>query len=445
MPVSGANPLFRLTVCWVALTACASAIAQAGPGPTWITNSSVKVQQIIGEQGTNNGTDSYATDTDRETGLPLLNQTYTRYEVGGTDLGYSFENGNNQLIFLFGDTLYFAGGDVMAWSSTTAAGNGLLLNFFTNRDGSTLLVQPTHVDMGAFNVPDAGISLAGNTYVVCKTGHKTSTLDTNDFSVLTRFVETNNTFIPGRIISQLTNGGHFLEMSLNQVAAGFGSQEPMVYMWGAGKFRGSDIYLATMPTSGFESGVGTLYFTGLTNGQPTWSSVETNAMPVVVDNPTNGPAWPNDFPTVGNVSVTYSPDLGLWLMTYDGGRQKESKTGVYFCYASEPWGPWSTPQLIFNAKRDGGSGYFMRNTTNSLPPGPAGPTIGVADPATTAGGSYAPYMIERFTQVASNTLTIYYTMSTWNPYTVVLMKSQFNITPSALSGLNWVATWAQAR
>ena len=44
----------------------------------------------------------------------------------------------------------------MAWSSTTAPGNGLLLHFFTNRDGSTLLVQPANVDMGPFNVPDAG-------------------------------------------------------------------------------------------------------------------------------------------------------------------------------------------------------------------------------------------------------------------------------------------------
>jgi hypothetical protein len=24
-------------------------------------------------------------------------------------------------------------------------------------------------------------------------------------------------------------------------------------------------------------------------------------VPVVVDNPTNGPAWPNDYPSVGNV------------------------------------------------------------------------------------------------------------------------------------------------
>ncbi len=45
----------------------------------------------------------------------------------------------------------------------------------------------------------------------------------------------------------------------------------------------------------------------------------------------------------------------------------------------------------------------------------------------TRGGAYAPNMIERFTTVSGNTLTIYYTMSTWNPYTIVKMRSQFTI------------------
>ncbi len=36
-------------------------------------------------------------------------------------------------------------------------------------------------------------------------------------------------------------------------------------------------------------------------------------------------------------------------------------------------------------------------------------------------------MIERFTEVDGNTLKIYYTMSTWNPYTVVKMESDFAI------------------
>lgn len=62
-------------------------------------------------------------------------------------------------------------------------------------------------------------------------------------------------------------------------------------------------------------------------------------------------------------------------------------------------------------------------------------------PTNTPGGAYAPYLIGRFTQVAGNSLTLYYTLSTWNPYTVVLMKSQFTITPAQGAGQNWVATW----
>jgi hypothetical protein len=36
-------------------------------------------------------------------------------------------------------------------------------------------------------------------------------------------------------------------------------------------------------------------------------------------------------------------------------------------------------------------------------------------------------MIERFTRVNGNTLSIYYTISTWNPYTTVEMRSDFAI------------------
>jgi len=73
----------------------------------------------------------------------------------------------------------------------------------------------------------------------------------------------------------------------------------------------SDIFLCMTPTANFVSGAGTLYFTGLTNGQPTWSSAESNCEPVVQDNPTNGPPWPNDSATAGSVSVIYATNLGL--------------------------------------------------------------------------------------------------------------------------------------
>lgn len=45
----------------------------------------------------------------------------------------------------------------------------------------------------------------------------------------------------------------------------------------------------------------------------------------------------------------------------------------------------------------------------------------------TPGGEYPPFLIERFTRVVGNALKIYYMMSTWNPYTVVKMRSTFTI------------------
>jgi len=115
-------------------------------------------------------------------------------------------------------------------------------------------------------------------------------------------------------------------------------------------------------------------------------------------------------------------------MTFDGGRQSAATRGVYFTYAKEPWGPWATPQVIFNAARDNALGVFIHNASAVPSDGLTGPTIGPNDPVTTSGAAYAPSIIERFTRVAGSTLKIYYLLSTWNPYTVVKMRSEFSIT-----------------
>jgi len=275
--------------------------------------------------------------------------------------------------------------------------------------------------MAGDNVPNAGISLSDGLYLVVNAGadHSMGDIHANAFSLLVRFDESAKTFTTGRTVSSMPSG-HFVYTALRASGAD-------VYMFGTGKYRGSDIYLSKTPASGFWTGTGTQYFVGRVNGQPTWTTSEASAVPIIQDNPLNGPAWPNDNPTVGNLSVVYSSDLGMWLMTYDGGRQSPATRGMYFTYAKDPWGPWAAPLLVFNSARDPGYGVFIHNP-NAVPgDGLIGPTIGNNDPTTTSGALYAPSLIERFTRVSGNTLRIYWLVSTWNPYTVVKMRSEFTI------------------
>jgi hypothetical protein len=443
MPFSGLIRAWMLA--FAAMAVCSPAVAQTPNAPVslvWITNSSVKLEQIIGDvdwaalaHGTN---------------LPTASRTATRFHILGNGLGYSFED-NGKLIFLFGDTISedqtninYHAADPLAWSTNTDGETPLVLNFFTNAPPSkfvSIFVQPSGIKMGPFDVPNSGISLSNRVFLVCNTGSDGNLPNpqTNDFSELVTFNETNlpfstNTFVTNRVVSMLNTNydpnsplqGHFINTSMHE----YGTN---VMMFGTGEYRSGDVFLCMIPTANFATGDGTLYFAGLTNGQPDWSNAESNCVPVVQDNPTNGPAWPNDSGTAGNVSVTHPPALGLWLMTYDGGRSGDSRTnhttGVYFSYASQPWGPWSKPQLIFNKLRDGGSGVFIHDPGLPYDDRLDGPVIGFNDPYTIPGGDFAPIMIERFTRITNSTLFIYYTMSTWNPYTVVKMRSAFTIVP----------------
>ena len=394
--------------------------ALATPPPvvlTYVPGSTAKVEQLLGDC-------DWPDLEQRKVCTPTASQTLTRFDILGIDLGYSFESALG-LVFLFGDTIgqktLYKAGDTIALSTSTDPNSPLLLNFLTKSDGSTFLVQPPGIAMGADDVPASGISLNGQIYIVCSTGSDTSLSNPHlhDQSVLTRFDAAAKTFTTGRTISTIP-GGHFINVAIHESGAD-------VFIFGLGDYRATDVYLSTVPANGFESGLGTRYFAGLVNGLPTWTGEEAGATPVLLDNPLLN--LPPDPPTIGNISVIWSADLGLWLMTYDGGRQSGASNGVYFSSAPAPWGPWSAPQLIFNAIRDHALGVFIHDP-NSVPDDLLdGPTINpVANPpATTRGGDYAPFLIERFTRVSSDSLTISYTLSTWNPYTVVRMRSQFRV------------------
>ena len=93
-------------------------------------------------------------------------------------------------------------------------------------------------------------------------------------------------------------------------------------------------------------------------------------------------------------------------------------------------GSWSAPQTIFNAKRDAGLCHFIHRAVNAENPtgcDELSPPLREAQ----SGGNYAPYIMARFTagDEARGTSTIYYAMTTWNPYGQVIMKAMIARVP----------------
>ena len=372
------------------------------PALHYVAGSTVKVQQLLGEE-------------DKQLHQLTLSRTVSRYGIEGTDLGSSFEH-EARVYFLFGDTVgrLRRALDTIATTDADDPERGVRLDFLMS-GGDYLTIQPPGISMGAFEVPVAGISLGGQAYVVVSTNHSED--DSTDRSVLTRFKPPTN-FLPLRTISQLPEG-RLVKMSLHvqpATIAGLPAGGPFILVWGTGVYRKSDAYLSIVPSAQFESGRGTRYFAGLDReSAPIWSEKESDSKAIVE----NG--------TMGDLSVTWCKDLGLWLMTYDS--RDPAPRGILFSYSRTPWGPWSEPQIIFNAARDGAIGKFIHNPDSSPDDGLAGPVIGKgqANPRAVRGGAYAPYVVERWTKVQGSELTIYYVLSTWNPYVVVLMKSRVRL------------------
>ena len=397
---------------WLILSACLALLGRTStirgqgpagsPGLRYVPGSAVKVEQLLGEE-------------DKERHQPTLSRTFTRYGIRGTDLGYSFEH-QGHVYFLFGDTVGRLDHalDTIATTDATDPERGVRLDFLT-AGGDYLTIQPPGISMGAFEVPVSGISLNGTMYVAVSTNHSEDR--GTDRSVLTKFTGPAK-FQPLRTISQLP-AGRFVKMSMHAEPgpiAGMPAGGPFVIVWGTGVYRKSDAYLSVVPAAQFETGTGTRYFAGLdSSGAPAWSEKESDAKPIVE----NG--------TMGDLSVTWCKELGLWLMTYDS--RPPATRGILFSYSRTPWGPWRAPQVIFQPARDHAVGKFIHDPDANPNDGLAGPVIGKgqANPDAVRGGEYAPYVVERFTKVEGSELNLYYVLSTWNPYVVVLMKSRLQI------------------
>jgi hypothetical protein len=124
---------------------------------------------------------------------------------------------------------------------------------------------------------------------------------------------------------------------------------------------------------------------------------------------------------MADISVTRVEELGIWLMVYDS----RDPRGILLRWSETPWGPWSEAVTLF--RRDDAVGSFIY-APGEADEDLAGPMIGDnPDPTEEEGGAYAPYVVDRFTRVEGDVLSIAYTLSTWNPYLVVMMRSELTI------------------
>ena len=203
---------------------------------------------------------------------------------------------------------------------------------------------------------------------------------------------------------------HFIQVSVVEVdtAEWVGLPQDLgqgLVMFGAGEYRQSDVRLAFQPAEKIDSRESLVYFAGLDDtGQPNWSDKEKDAQPLF------------NQPCVGELSVTFNRFIHQWIMLYNCSLEPR---GINVRVANNPWGPWSLPQVIFNPQLDNGFCHFIHRSW----------TIencdDLADPGKeeTNGGPYGPYQFEDLAIGDESQTTIYFTMSTWNPYTVVLMKA----------------------
>jgi hypothetical protein len=187
--------------------------------------------------------------------------------------------------------------------------------------------------------------------------------------------------------------------------SGSGSPGEGLLIWGSGHFAASEVYLAYMPADQIENPSNIRYFGGIRimDGKPIWKQKEVDAVPLT------------DAGCVREFSVRWNKFLRLWLMLYNS----DNPRGIVLQTSSKPWGKWSKPYVVFDPFDDKGYGYFIH--------WPGHDELSDCWRPRDWGGEYAPYLIEPFfTAISNERSRIYFTMSTWNPYQVVLMSAEIS-------------------
>lgn len=349
-----------------------------------------KISQLVG-------------DYDRERQAPTRNLTQQRYRLDRTDLGIPFQH-KGRTYLLFGDA-WDPPDDPIAYTTDTNPEDGLDLVFLQNDTGRYHPIRVPGISLGTYEVPSEGVSVNERMFIYVTTDHSEEVVMGRSAVA----VSDDDGYSFSYLYDLSTE--HFINVSVVKTDLarweGFPESEGTgLVVFGSGRYRESDVRLAFQPADEIENPDQIRYFAGFDQqNQPRWSGLEEDARALFQQ------------PCVGEFSVSYNRFIEQWIMLYNCGF--EEARGINLRTGPEPWGPWSEPVILFDPWDDGGYCHFMhvdweyRNCDQVHDPGRENEW----------GGEYGPYQLEGLAVGGPSATTIYFTMSTWNPYTVVLMKA----------------------
>lgn len=393
----------------VALLFLMMALAQADP--VYHPGTTRKIVQLTG-------------DVDGTLQIDTPSQTLTDAGVAATDLGSSFEH-DGQLYFLFGDTQGIPANpnaDTIA-HTTASEPTDLAIEFVKDLGGTYLPITIPGISQGAYEVPSHGLSI-GSTMYIAHTTQWYGPTGNMERAVLAKSTDDGRTWTYRYDLSRAEDhdmaNAHFINVYFATVdAEDYPGDLPyatgrIVLIWGSGAYRNSSPRLACIPESQIETPQALRYFSGTDGAQtPLWSSQQADAVPLF------------EHDRVGEFSVAWVEPVQRWVFLYNALVPR----GITMRTAALPWGPYSNGDIILEPWNDGAYGEFMHVSWDFQR------RDAVHDPgrAYVWGGEYAPYIIPRYTSGDADRCQIYYTLSTWNPYEVILVRSEIGTPPATSS------------
>lgn len=242
-----------------------------------------------------------------------------------------------------------------------------------------------------------------------------------------------------------------------RVATQVGGSAEKVFLWGrpgyvgaGGKGRDIELYFAYVDMPKYD-GSGHFawtphYFTGVASGVPKFSDDQSAAVALDLS---DGMADPGErFDIVNQMTVSWVAPLKQWVMLYGGDLPplvityflgagagdavRDPDGAIHARFAAHPWGPWSKPISVLKGgdpatsppvagTQYGPGGILYHPACTSSDCAPTDPTTGMGD----FGRLYASIVVDAWTEARGpNAADIYWNVSTWNPYGIVLMKSR---------------------